>query len=90
MLTIIPFAVCLMVIIFLREVPPSTSTEEEKKKFKYFTVFNVIVIAVAIYLQGYNLIANPSIALSLGFAIVLLVLLPSPLAVSIQQQTHRH
>ena len=81
-------SVCLMTIVFLRELPPSTSVEEEKEEFKYFTVFNIVV--AAIYLQGYSLIANPSRALSLGFAIVLLVFLASPLAVSIQQQTHRH
>ena len=80
--------VCLMAIIFPREVPPSTLAEEEKEEFKYFTMFNVV--AVAIYLQRYSLIANPSRALSLGFAIILLVFLASPLAVLIQQQTHRH
>ena len=42
--------VCLTAIVFLREDPPLTSVEEEKKEFKYFTVFNVVDVVVTIYL----------------------------------------
>ena len=41
---------CLTAIIFLHEVSPSTLAEEEKEEFKYFTVFNVVAVAVTIYL----------------------------------------
>ncbi|XP_050232628.1 protein NUCLEAR FUSION DEFECTIVE 4-like [Mercurialis annua] len=83
MLAIIPFAVCLAAVVFLREIPPSTSVEEEKEEFKYFSVFNVVAVIVAVYLLGYGFIPNPSRALSLGFVIVLSILLASPMAVPV-------
>ncbi|KAF2322745.1 hypothetical protein GH714_030103 [Hevea brasiliensis] len=81
MLAIIPFAVCLTAILFLREIPPAATAEEEKEEFKYFSVFNVVAIVVAVYLLAFDFVSNPSRVLSLAFSIILLVLLASPLAV---------
>ncbi|XP_065865843.1 protein NUCLEAR FUSION DEFECTIVE 4-like [Euphorbia lathyris] len=83
MLAIVPFAVCLAAVFFLREIPPVKSSEEEKEEFKYFSVFNVVAVVVALYLLAYDFIANPSKALSVGFSVVLLALLASPLAIPI-------
>uniref|UniRef100_A0A2C9V134 Uncharacterized protein n=1 Tax=Manihot esculenta TaxID=3983 RepID=A0A2C9V134_MANES len=83
MLAIIPFAVCLAAIIFLREIPPAATSEEEKQEFKYFSVFNVVAVIVAVYLLAYGFISNPSHVLSLVFSVILLVLLASPLAVPV-------
>ncbi|KAJ9189589.1 hypothetical protein P3X46_000863 [Hevea brasiliensis] len=83
MLAIIPFAVCLSAILFLREIPPAATAEEEKEEFKYFSVFNAVAIVVAVYLLAYDFISNPSSAFSLVFSIILLVLLASPLAIPV-------
>ncbi|XP_048234134.1 protein NUCLEAR FUSION DEFECTIVE 4-like [Ricinus communis] len=83
MLAVIPFAVCLTAILFLREVPPSSTAEQEKEEFKYFSALNIVAVVVAVYLLGYDFIPNPSSALSLGFVVILLLLLASPLAVPV-------
>ncbi|XP_061958348.1 protein NUCLEAR FUSION DEFECTIVE 4-like [Populus nigra] len=81
MLAIIPFAVCLTAIVFLRETPPAATIEEEKEESKYFNLFNVVAVIVAVYLLAYSFIPNPSHVLSSVFSLILLVLLASPLAV---------
>ncbi|KAJ6896877.1 protein NUCLEAR FUSION DEFECTIVE 4 [Populus alba x Populus x berolinensis] len=81
MLSVIPFAVCLTAIVFLRETPPAATTEEEKEESKYFNLFNVVAVIVAVYLLAYSFIPNPSHVLSSVFSLILLVLLASPLAV---------
>ncbi|KAL9333213.1 hypothetical protein Peur_073352 [Populus x canadensis] len=81
MLAVIPFAVCLTAIVFLRETPPAATIEEEKEESKYFNLFNVVAVIVAVYLLAYSFIPNPSHVLSLVFSLILLVLLASPLAV---------
>ncbi|KAI3496451.1 hypothetical protein L1887_38815 [Cichorium endivia] len=48
MLTIVPFIVCLFSIIFLREIPPSSNAVEEKSETRYFAIFNVIAVIIAI------------------------------------------
>ncbi|OAY52313.1 protein NUCLEAR FUSION DEFECTIVE 4 [Manihot esculenta] len=83
MLAIIPFFICLTAILFLREIPPAATAEEEKEEFKYFSVFNVVAIVVAVYLLVYDFISNPSRSFSLVFSIILLFLLASPLAVPV-------
>ncbi|KDP29628.1 hypothetical protein JCGZ_18790 [Jatropha curcas] len=83
MLSIVPLAVCLTAVLFLREIPPAATVEEEKEEFKYFSIFNFVAMVVAVYLLIYGFIANPSRGLSLGFAIMLLFLLASPLAVPV-------
>lgn len=80
MLAVIPFAVCLTAIVFLRETPPAATIEEEKEESKYFNIFNAVAVVVAVYLMAYGFIPNPSHAISLAFSVILLVLLASPLA----------
>jgi len=80
MLAVIPFAVCLTAIVFLRETPPAATIEEEKEESKYFNIFNAVAVIVAVYLMAYGFIPNPSHAISLAFSVILLVLLASPLA----------
>ncbi|XP_011046453.1 PREDICTED: uncharacterized protein LOC105141056 [Populus euphratica] len=80
MLALIPFAVCLTAIVFLRETPPAATIEEEKEESKYFNLFNVVAVIVAVYLLAYSFIPNPSHVLSSVFSLILLVLLVSPLA----------
>ncbi|KAG6761658.1 hypothetical protein POTOM_034887 [Populus tomentosa] len=81
MLAVIPFAVCLTAIVFLRETPPAATIEEEKEESKYFNLFNVVAVIIAVYLLAYSFIPNPSHVLSSVFSLILLVLLASPLAV---------
>lgn len=84
MLAVVPLVVCLTAVFFLREIPPSASAAEEKEEAKYFSVFNVVAVIVAVYLLAYDvIIKNPSRAFSLGFSAVLLILLASPLAVPV-------
>lgn len=81
MLALVPLAVCLTAIFFLREVPVATTVAEEKEESRYFTVFNSVAVVVAVYLLVYDLTGPKSQPISTAFAIVLLVLLASPLAV---------
>ncbi|KAK9007524.1 hypothetical protein V6N11_074444 [Hibiscus sabdariffa] len=83
MLAVIPFAVCLAAVFFLREIPQSVSVASEKEEVRYFTIFNVVAVAVAVYLLTYDLTGSTNQVLSLVFAIVLLILLASPLAVPV-------
>ncbi|KAJ4850607.1 hypothetical protein Tsubulata_024336 [Turnera subulata] len=84
MLALVPLAVCLAAVFFLREVPPSSSASEEKEESKYFSVFSVVAVVVAVYLLVYDVVVkNPSRALSLGFSVILLILLASPLGVPV-------
>ncbi|CAM8976045.1 unnamed protein product [Rhodiola kirilowii] len=80
-LAIVPFVVCLAAILFLREVPPSASLVEDKEETKYFSVFNVLAVIVAVYLPVFDITGPHGLALSRVFAAVLLVLLATPLGV---------
>ncbi|KAF3434684.1 hypothetical protein FNV43_RR21769 [Rhamnella rubrinervis] len=81
MLSITPLAVCLTAMLFLREIPPSDSASEVDEESRYFWLFNSVAIVVALYLLGFNFIPNPSKLFSRIFAVVLLVLLASPLGI---------
>ncbi|KAJ4880788.1 Major facilitator superfamily protein [Raphanus sativus] len=81
LLSVAPFAVCLTAVFFLREVPPAASTAEENEESRYFAVFNIVAIVVAVYLQSYDVIGIKTGAVSVAFASVLLILLASPIAV---------
>ena len=81
MLSIVPLAVCLTGIFFLREVPQSSTAEEDKEESKYFAILNAVAVVVAVYLLAYDFIPNPSTLFSRIFAGVLLVLLASPLGI---------
>lgn len=80
-LAIVPFVVCLAAILFLREVPPSSNLVEEKEETKYFSVFNVLAVIVAVYLLAFDITGPHGLALSRVFAGILLVLLATPLGV---------
>ncbi|KAK8625177.1 hypothetical protein V6N13_090053 [Hibiscus sabdariffa] len=83
MLAVIPFAVCLSAIFFLREIPQTTSVAAEKEETRYFAIFNSVAIVVAVYLLAYDLIGSSNQAIQLVFAVILLILLASPLAVPV-------
>ncbi|KFK30131.1 hypothetical protein AALP_AA7G221100 [Arabis alpina] len=81
LLAVVPFAVCLTAVFFLREIPPSTSVAEDNEESKYFAVFNVVAVVVAVYLQSYDIIGIKTGVFSVAFASILLFLLASPIAV---------
>ncbi|GMI83514.1 MAJOR FACILITATOR SUPERFAMILY 1 [Hibiscus trionum] len=83
MLAVIPFAVCLSAIFFLREIPQTTSVAAEKEETRYFAIFNTVAVVVAVYLLAYDLIASSNQVVRLVFAVILLILLASPLAVPV-------
>ncbi|XP_022726741.1 protein NUCLEAR FUSION DEFECTIVE 4-like [Durio zibethinus] len=83
MLAVIPSAVCLTAVFFLREIPQSTSVAAEKEETRYFAIFNVDAIIVAVYLLAYDLIGSTNQVFSLVFAFILLILLASPLAIPV-------
>ncbi|KAL4318596.1 hypothetical protein GQ457_18G018200 [Hibiscus cannabinus] len=83
MLAVIPFAVCLSAIFFLREIPQTTSVAAEKEETRYFAIFNSVAIVLAVYLLAYDLIGSSNQAIQLVFAVILLILLASPLAVPV-------
>lgn len=81
LLSVVPFAVCLTAVLFLREIPPAASVAEENEESRYFAVFNVVAIVIAVYLQSYDIIGVKTGAVSIAFASVLLILLASPIAI---------
>lgn len=83
MLAIIPFVVCLTAILFLREIPPSASAGEEKEEVKYFGIFNIVAVVIAVYLLVFDISGNHGPTLSRAFSIILLILLASPLSVPV-------
>ncbi|CAK9162090.1 unnamed protein product [Ilex paraguariensis] len=83
MLAIIPFVVCLAAILFLREIPPSSTAVEEKEEIKYFGVINVIAVIIAVYLLAFDVTGSHGHVLSQIFAAILLILLASPVFIPI-------
>lgn len=83
MLMIVPFVVCLTAIIFLREIPPSSTPGEEKEETKYFGIINIIAIVIALYSLTFDISGKHGRLISQIFASFLLVLLASPLAIPI-------
>ncbi|XP_059653999.1 protein NUCLEAR FUSION DEFECTIVE 4-like [Cornus florida] len=81
MLAIVPFLVCLTAVLFLREIPPSSTSREEKEEVRYFGVFNVVAVIVALYLLAFDVSGAHGVLFSRIFAIILLVLLASPLSI---------
>ncbi|KAL2346049.1 hypothetical protein Fmac_000049 [Flemingia macrophylla] len=79
MLAIVPFAVCLTGIFFLREVPPSAAAQDDGDS-TYFGVFNGVAVVVAVYLLAFGFVPIPS---ALAFAVVLLLLLAAPLGIPV-------
>lgn len=83
LLAVVPFAVCLMAIFFLREIPPSSTSAEEKEEVKYFGVINIIAVIIAVYLLVFDISGSHGKVFSQIFAAVLLVLIASPLFIPI-------
>ncbi|PRQ21879.1 putative major facilitator superfamily domain-containing protein [Rosa chinensis] len=81
MLAVTPFAVCLTAMVFLHEIPPSSSAAEDKQESRYFWFFNGLAFFVAVYLLAYDFIPDPSTLFSHVFSAILLLLLASPLVV---------
>lgn len=83
MLTIVPLVVCLFAIVFLREIPPSSTAAEDKSETRYFNIFNVLAVIIAVYLLTFDITGEHGSALSKVFCIVLIILLASPLSVPV-------
>ncbi|KAL8228373.1 hypothetical protein R6Q57_015957 [Mikania cordata] len=83
MLTIVPFVVCLTAIVFLREVPPSSTAAEDKSETRYFGIFNAVAVVIAVYLLIFDITGEHGTTLSRVFCIVLLILLASPVSVPV-------
>ncbi|KAK0583149.1 hypothetical protein LWI29_033910 [Acer saccharum] len=81
MLAVDPFVICLPAVFFLREIPPATTVAEKVEETMYFTVFKAIAILLAVYLLGRDFVKTTGDAVSVAFAVVLLVLLASPLLI---------
>lgn len=81
MLAVVPGAVCLSSILFLREVDPSVA--EDKGESWYFSAINSISIVIAFYLLAYNVSGHHGRVFSQAFAAVLLLLMALPLALPI-------
>ncbi|KAL3539074.1 hypothetical protein ACH5RR_002440 [Cinchona calisaya] len=83
MLMIVPFVVCLTAIVFLREIPPSSSPAEEKEESKYLGIINIIAVGVAVYLLAFDVSGIHGRLFSQVFGVLLLVLLASPLVIPV-------
>nr|GMD96032.1 E3 ubiquitin-protein ligase listerin [Ipomoea batatas] len=55
MLAVIPFVVCLVAIVFLREVPPTSTPTVGIAEAKYVWVINVVAVVIVIYLLAFDL-----------------------------------
>ncbi|ESW03691.1 hypothetical protein PHAVU_011G034300 [Phaseolus vulgaris] len=83
MLSVVPFAVCLTGIFFLRELPPTVAAAGDAEEVKYFGVFNIVAVLLAIFLLVYGFIPSPGVLVSRVFVAVLLVMLASPLGIPV-------
>lgn len=85
MLALIPFAVCIAGVFFLREVPPAktVTAEDDSEEASYFGVCNAVAVVVAVYLLAYGFVPSPSSLVSRVFVAVLLVLLASPVGIPV-------
>lgn len=81
MLALIPFAVCLSGMFFLREIPPAATNDQEEST--HFAVFNAVAVVVAVYLLAFGFVPNPSALVSRAFAVVLLLLLVAPMGIPV-------
>lgn len=81
MLSVIPFAVCLTAMIFLREVPSSVTEAEITEESKYFNMFNIVAVIVALYLLAYDFLGSHGRVYDMAFTVILLVLLAIPLII---------
>ncbi|ERN08214.1 hypothetical protein AMTRI_Chr09g17590 [Amborella trichopoda] len=83
MLTFIPGAVCIPSMLFLREVPPASDTDEDRQEGRYFWAFNASAFAIAFYLLIFDLTGSHKGVVSRAFVVGLLLLLAAPVAVPV-------
>lgn len=81
MLTIVPAVICLIASLFLHETKSASTSIEENQETRFFNVFNLIAVTVAVYLLAFDVTGPHEHVLSLVFSIGLLVLLAMPLLV---------
>ncbi|XP_010690391.1 protein NUCLEAR FUSION DEFECTIVE 4 [Beta vulgaris subsp. vulgaris] len=81
MLMVIPFVVCLTAMIFLREVPSSATDSDITEESKYFNMFNIVAVTVAVYLLAHDFIGSLGDVFDVTFAVVLVALLAFPLVI---------
>ncbi|XP_006367793.1 protein NUCLEAR FUSION DEFECTIVE 4-like [Solanum tuberosum] len=79
LLAVVPFVVCFTAVLFLREIPPSSTPAEEKDEVKYFGIINVVAVFIAVYLLAFDISGPHGTVFSQLFAAILLILLASPL-----------
>ncbi|KAG5531250.1 hypothetical protein RHGRI_026008 [Rhododendron griersonianum] len=79
MSAVVPLPVCLAAALFLREIPPSSTPAEESEESRYFGITNALAVILAVYLLVYDVTGTHSSTVSFLFAVVLLILLASPL-----------
>ncbi|XP_049374950.1 protein NUCLEAR FUSION DEFECTIVE 4-like [Solanum verrucosum] len=79
LLAVVPFVVCFTAVLFLREIPPSSTSAEEKDEVKYFGIINVVAVFIAVYLLAFDISGPHGTVFSQLFAAILLILLASPL-----------
>ncbi|KAH0722856.1 hypothetical protein KY290_005514 [Solanum tuberosum] len=79
LLALVPFVVCFTAVLFLREIPPSSTSAEEKDEVKYFGIINVVAVFIAVYLLAFDISGPHGTVFSQLFAAILLILLASPL-----------
>ncbi|KAH6768627.1 Major facilitator superfamily protein [Perilla frutescens var. frutescens] len=89
MLAIIPLVVCLAAVLFLREVPPSSSAAEDGEESGFFGVINVLAIVIAVYLLAFDLTGPHGSRFSRIFAALLLVLLATPILIPFYLATQK-
>lgn len=85
MLAVVPFLVCLTAVFFLCEIPPSSSTsaEDETQESRYFRIFYAVSVAIGMYLLVFDMTGPHGRAISQAFAVILLLLLASPISVPV-------
>ncbi|THG18126.1 hypothetical protein TEA_005744 [Camellia sinensis var. sinensis] len=92
MLTIVPFLIFLIAILFLCEIPPSSTAGQDKEEAWYFGIINavavVVVVAVVVYLLLFDVTGAHNRLISQSFAIILLILLASPISIPLYIATH--
>ncbi|MQM19885.1 hypothetical protein Taro_052899 [Colocasia esculenta] len=85
MVALVPAAVCLTAMLFLREMPQLTdSTEEEeedREEGRYFAVIDGVAVVVAVYLLAFDLCGRHYAVVSRSFAVGFLFLMATPLGV---------
>ncbi|KAK9232456.1 hypothetical protein WN943_022702 [Citrus x changshan-huyou] len=68
-------------VFFLHENQPASGPVEDRQETEFFHIFNVLAIAVAVYLLVFDITGNHGRVLFLYFAVGLIFLLALPLAV---------